>query len=329
MKNRLSTTYLGLELQNPVILSSSGFTSTAEKVAQAEKFGVGAVVLKSIFEEQILSEITNIDKYSDYPEAADYIHGYMSENSLNQHLEIISKAKKNCHIPIIASINCMDNGDWTKYAREIQNAGADALELNIFELPIDKDDRSSQIEERYLNIVSKVQDSITIPLTVKMAQGFTNPVSMAKEIYFRGAKGITLFNRFYSPDIDIENLSLQSAGVFSHSNELSNIIRWTGIISSKVPQLQISASTGIHTGKDAIKAILSGASTVQLCTTVYKNGLEVVPEILTFMNDYLSRHNYSSIDQIVGLMNWDNASDSIAYERTQFMKYFSNHHKQF
>lgn len=324
----LSTTYLGLKLKNPLIISSSGFSSTVEKVVAAELAGAGAVVLKSIFEEQILGEIANVDKYSDYPEAADYIHGYMVENSLGKYLELIAGAKAQCSIPIIASINCTDGGDWAKYAREIQTAGADALELNIFELPTDKDLSSSQLEERYLNIISAVRKQISIPLSIKLAQGFTNPIWMAKEIYFRGVEGVTLFNRFYAPDIDVEQMTVNSAGVFSSQNELSTVIRWTGLVSSKVPQVDLSASTGVHTGEDAVKVMLAGARAVQICTTVYRNGLPVVGEILQFIEQWMERHGMESIDDFVGKMNWNGTNDSIAYERTQFMKYFSNHHKQ-
>lgn len=325
--NKLETTYLGLRLRNPIILSSSGYTSTVEKVKQAEAAGVGAVVLKSIFEEQILGEIANLDKYSDYPEASDYLHSYMSENSLNTYLELIRGAKAECAIPVIASINCTEGGEWAKYAREIEAAGADALELNIFELPTDREVRSAVLEERYLDIISLVRSQITIPLSIKMAQGFTNPLWMAKEVYFRKVNGLVLFNRFYSPDIDVEKLSVHSASVFSTSAELPGVIRWMGLVSSAVPQLDLAASTGVHTGGDVVKAMLAGACAVQICSTVYQNGLGVVGQMLEELRGWMEGHEFNDTGAFIGMMNWGRSGDSIAYERTQFMRYFSNHHK--
>lgn len=326
--NKLKTKYLGLTLKNPIILSSSGYTSSVERVVKAAEAGVGAVVLKSIFEEQILGEIAKLNKYSDYPEAADYLRGYMTENSLNTYLELIRGSKAACSIPIIASINCLEGGDWAKYAREIQVAGADALELNIFELPIDKELSSSQLEERYLNIIRDVRKQITIPLSIKLAQGFTNPIWMAKEIYFRNVNGLTLFNRFYSPDIDINKMTMRSAGVFSTEAELPNIIRWTGLVSSRVPLLDIAASTGVHSGDDAVKVMLAGACAVQICSVVYQNGLEVVDQILHDISAWMDERGFHSTKDFIGSMNWDRSGDSIAYERTQFMRYFSDHDKQ-
>lgn len=322
---KLETRYLGLKLKNPIILSSSGLTSTVEKVKAAQEAGVGAVVLKSIFEEQILSEVANIDKYSEYPEAADYLKGYMTQNSLGVYLKLIQDCKQQCSIPIIASINCADKGDWINFARVVQNAGADAIELNIFKLSIDKDEDSNEIESRYLEIVGSVRDAISIPLAVKIAKRFTNPLSVIREIYYRNVQGVVLFNRFYSPDIDIESMNVHSSEVYSSPSELSHVIRWTGLASSMVPLVDLAASSGVYTGEDVVKVLLSGAKAAQICSTVYKNGLDVVPEMLKFLTDWMIRHEFESVEQFIGKLNYSNLEEPMAYERTQFMRYFSSH----
>lgn len=321
----LETRYLGLKLKNPIILSSSGLTSTLEKVKEAEKAGVGAVVLKSIFEEQILSEVAAIDKYSDYPEATDYLKGYLTQNTLGVYLKLIQDCKQACQIPIIASINCADKGEWINFARVVENAGADAIELNIFKLPTDKDEDSAEIEKRYLDIIAMVRDAITIPLSVKMARRFTNPLGIIREIYYRNVSGVVLFNRFYSPDIDIENMTMHSSGVYSSPAELSNVIRWTGLASSKIPLIDIAASSGVYTGEDAIKVMLSGAKAVEICSTVYKNGLGIVAQILRDIEQWAEKHEYTSTTEFIGKLNYNNVEEPMAYERTQFMRYFSNH----
>ena len=205
--DRIKTKYLGLELSSPVILSSSGLTSTLPRIQAAEKAGVGAVVLKSIFEEQIMNEVAHVEAYSDYPEAADYVQAYVQENSLNQYLDLIRSAKQQCSIPIIASINCHQDGQWVNYARVIEEAGADALELNIFLLPTDKEVPASELEKNYLNIITRVKETVSIPLAVKLGAGFTNPLAVVREIYYRNVKGVVLFNRFYPTDIDIEKMT--------------------------------------------------------------------------------------------------------------------------
>lgn len=325
MTTRLATRYLGLNLKNPIILSSCGLTSTFEKVKAAELAGVGAVVLKSIFEEQILSEVAAVDKYSDYPEAADYLKGYLTQNTLGVYLQLIQDCKRECKIPIIASINCADKGDWINFARVVENAGADAIELNIFKLPTDKDEDSNEIERRYLDIIGSVRDAITIPLSVKMSRGFTNPLNVIREIYYRNVSGVVLFNRFYSPDIDVEKMTVYSADVFSSPADLPNLIRWTGLASSTVPLVDIAASSGVITGEDAIKVMLSGAKAVQICSTVYKNGLNVVSDILGFMNSWMINHEFEQTSDFVGRLNYNTVEEPMAYERTQFMRYFSNH----
>ncbi len=316
--NRIKTKYLGLELNSPVILSSSGLTSNLQRIKDAEMAGAGAVVLKSIFEEQIMSEVAHVDSYSDYPEAADYVRAYVEENRLGLYLKLIEDAKQQCDIPIIASINCRQAGEWVDYARVIEAAGADALELNIFLLPTDKETSSDEIERSYLNIITRVKEAISIPLSVKLGAGFTNPLAIVREIYYRNVKGVVLFNRFYPTDIDIEKMAVTAGDIFSHPSELSNVLRWTALVNGSLPLIDVAVSTGVHSGGDAVKALLAGASAVEIASTVYENGLEVI-------GDWMKRHEFQTLRDVIGRMNAKNIADPMLYERTQFMKYFSNH----
>lgn len=323
--DRIKTKYLGLELKSPVILSSSGLTSTLQRIQEAEAAGVGAVVLKSIFEEQIMSEVAHVDSYSDYPEAADYVRAYVKDNSLTQYLDLIREAKQKCEIPIIASINCHQAGEWVNYARVIESAGADALELNIFLLPTDKETSSEAIERKYLEIVTQVKEAITIPLSVKLGAGFTNPLAIVREIYYRNVPGVVLFNRFYPTDIDIEKLTVRAGDIFSQPSELSNVLRWTALVNGSLPLIDIAVSTGVHSGADAVKAMLAGASAVEIASVVYEKGLPVVGEINAFVCDWMRRHDFQTTSDFIGRMNAKNIPNPELYERTQFMKYFSNH----
>lgn len=323
--NKITTKYLGLELKSPVILSSSGLTSSLQRIKDAEAAGAGAVVLKSIFEEQIMNEVAHVDSYSDYPEAADYVRTYVQENSLGLYLKLIEEAKQQCDIPIIASINCRQAGEWVNYARVIESAGADALELNIFLLPTDKELSSDEIERNYLDIIAQVKEAITIPLSVKLGAGFTNPLAIVREIYYRNVKGVVLFNRFYPTDIDIEKMTVKAGDIFSHSSELANVLRWTAFVSGSLPLIDVAVSTGVHTGADAVKAMLAGASAVEIASVVYEKGLEVVGEINAFIGDWMCRHDFQTTRDFIGRMNAKNIPNPMLYERTQFMKYYSNH----
>ncbi|MFI3295219.1 MAG: dihydroorotate dehydrogenase-like protein [Rikenellaceae bacterium] len=322
--NRLQTKYLGLTLKSPIVVSSSPYSSTLEHIIKAENAGAGAVVLKSIFEEQILAEIDNTASYSDYPEAADYLNAYITENSLATYISFIQQAKARVDIPIIASVNCNAGGEWIKFARVIEDAGADALELNIFHLPTDSNTTAQEIEKIYLDTVAAVRDAITIPLTVKLAQGFTNPMYIAKEIYFRNAAGVTLFNRFYSPDVDINNLAIHSSNVWSNPSEIHNVIRWVGMISSDVPMLDVASSTGVHSPEDVIKLMLTGAKAVQICSVIKEKGIGVIKEMNEFIIDWMRMNNKQTTSDFIGALSYKSIPEINGYERTQFMKYFSS-----
>jgi dihydroorotate dehydrogenase (fumarate) len=322
----LETNYMGLKLKNPIVIASSGLSNSIERIVALEKTGAGAVVLKSIFEEQINNEVRHLinrDPQNQYPEDEDYIWNYTRNNSITRHLNLLSEAKKETEIPIIASINCMSASEWTVFAKDFQDAGADALELNVFFVPTDRFKSSLEIEESYLRILTEVKKKITIPVSVKIGSYFTNLVSMAGRLSAKGANSLVLFNRFFEPDIDLGKLEMASSEVFSSPSDIRNSLRWIGLISSQLPEVELAASTGIQDGDAVIKMLLAGAQVTQICSTVYINGTEVIPEILNDLNVFMKKWNFKKIEDFRGRLSYKNVPDPVTYERAQFMKYFS------
>jgi len=320
----LSVNYLGLELKNPIVVGSSGLTNSVEKIKELEQYGAGAVVLKSLFEEQILFEESNAGANNDYdyPEAMDYIKAYARDNSIEKYLQLIRDAKKEVSIPVIASINCVDKGEWIAFAKKIENAGADALELNVSLLPSDINKTSKENEQMYFDIVETIRKTIKIPLSLKMSHysaGLTNLIQ--KLSWTKHIDGFTLFNRYYNPDIDIDNLKITSSGVFSTPEDISQSLRWVALLSGKI-KTDIAASTGNHTGEDIIKQILAGATVVHVVSTLYKNGTKQIKEMIETLDNWGNKHNYKSIEDFKGIVNFESAENSVAFERVQFMKYF-------
>lgn len=321
----LKTSYLGLSLKNPIIVSSSGLTNSIEKLKNIEENGAGAVVLKSLFEEQINYEAGHlISKSDDYPEAEDYIRNYVKSNSVEAYLKLIEDAKRNLSIPVFASINCVSATDWTSFAKQIEEAGADALELNIYILPTDKNESSSDMEQTYYDIVEKVKKKINIPLVVKLGYNFTNLINVINRLSTMGVAAVVLFNRFYEPDIDIDNFHLISSEIFSSSSDLRLSLRWVAIVADKIKNLEISASTGIHDGKATIKQLLAGAQTVQVCSTLYINGNKQIKNILNEIEIWMEKFDYNQIEDFRSKMSYNNIKNPAAYQRAQFMKYFSS-----
>lgn len=319
--SQLETTYLGLKLKNPVIVGSSGLTSSIEKIKQIEKKGAGAIVLKSIFEEQIKFEAGNLANGSDSPEAWDYVNHYVKHNTVQEYLDLIKKAKEEVSIPIIASINCVSAKEWTGFAKSIEEAGADAIEINVFVLPNDRNASAEKYESIYYDLADKLKGILTIPFAFKLGSHFSNLVGFIQKLH---VPGVVLFNRFYAPDIDIDELKFTASEVFSSPADIRNSLRWVGIISSKITKLDIAASTGIHDGKAVIKQILAGATAVQLCSTLYKNGIDHLENILKEVEEWMAKQGYDSIDEFRGKMSYSKIDDPLVYERSQFMKYFSN-----
>lgn len=322
----LETKYMGLTLKNPIVVASSGLTNSVEKIKDLEAAGAGAVVLKSIFEEQINNEVSSLinrDPQNQYPEAEDYIWNYLRNNSINHHLELLSEAKKVVNIPIIASINCMSASEWTVFAKEFEDAGADALELNLFYVPTDRKKTAEEVEQLYLKVVSEVKKKVKIPVSVKIGFYFTNLISMADKLVANGADALVLFNRFYEPDINIDKMELVASEVFSSPADIRRSLRWIGLISSQLPKVEIAAGTGIHDGEAVIKQLLAGAQVTQVCSSVYINGSQVIAGMLDDLRTFMRKWNFKKIDEFRGRMSYKNIPDPQMYERAQFMKYFS------
>jgi dihydroorotate dehydrogenase (fumarate) len=320
----LSVKYLGLTLKSPVIISSSRLTSTIENLKFSERYGAGAVILKSLFEEEINSHINSLSASVAYPEAEDYISSYVRSHSVEEYLSLIRTAKKSLEIPVIASINCYSSKGWIEFATKIAEAGADALEVNIFFMPVDKMVSSSDSEKLYFELIENIRRRISIPLSVKTGFRFSNILYIADQLYNRGVNGITMFNRFYEPDIDTDKMEIVSAPVFSTGNEMRYVLRSVAMVSGQNIKIDISASTGVRSGNDAIKYLLAGASTVQVCSVFYEKGIPFLETINDQIKAWMKVKNFNSVSDFAGKLNWKNYEKPVVFERTQFMKYFSS-----
>jgi dihydroorotate dehydrogenase (fumarate) len=319
----LSTTYLGLALNNPIVVSSSKLTGTIENVKACAKAGAGAVVLKSLFEEQIVarieSKLRNNELYFWYPEASEYIVNISKGSGVDEYLNLIKNSKNGVDIPVIASVNCVSPVEWTKFASKMQDAGADAIELNIAIFPFDRNISSQQIEDTYVNIVKEVKKQVTIPVSVKLGPYFTNTMAISYRLAEAGADGLVLFNRFYNPDVDIASLKVVTDNVFSSPDEKSIALRWIALLSASGFPGDLAASTGIHYSIGVAKQLLAGATVTQICTTLYQNGIPYLREIVNGLQEWMKKHGYKSIDDFRGLVN-KYPENAAGFERLQYMK---------
>ena len=326
----ISTKYLGLDLRNPIVAASSGLTDSVNDIVELDKNGVGAVVLKSIFEEQILLEADHSIKkmqadgfmYDDYSETMDYIDVHIKEKELSNYFTLIHDVKSKVSIPVIASINAVTPMEWTSFAKQIESAGADAIELNIFVMPFSTEKECGENEAVYYKILKKVKDAVNIPVAVKLSPYFSNLGKVLLNLEKEGADGLVLFNRFSAPDIDIDKMQATHAEIFSHPNEMYNVLRWVGIMSNKL-NADIAATTGIHDGASAIKMLLAGSTTVQVSSTLYKNGVNYLSTMLNDMHSWMDKKGFRYIDQFRGKLAHSADDNNNVFERMQFMRYFS------
>ena len=317
---------MGLQFRNPIIAGSSGLTNSLDNILKLHKEGIGGIVLKSLFEEQIThaiqkTMIQNEDANS-YPEALDYISNYTREQDLDRYLNLIREAKSKVDIPIIASINCISSSEWVAFAKKIQDAGADGLELNIFILPSDPRRKSDQTEQIYFEIIQNVLKQVTIPVAAKISYYFSGFANTILQMSWTGISGMVMFNRFYSPDIDIENFEITSTNVFSTPDELSLSLRWVAMLSKRI-QCDIAASTGIHDGRAVIKQLLAGAKAVQIASILYKEGFEKIGLMLHEVRNWMERHDFNDVSEFTGMLSFREDRSMAAYERVQFMKHFA------
>lgn len=320
----LSTRYLGLELKCPVVVGSCGLTSTVSKIRELEDSGVGGIVLKSLFEEQILAELDmNLEGYtSDYPEAADYIRGYTRDNAVEKYLTLISEVKKSVEIPVIASINCVSGNEWVTFASEIEKAGADAIELNISMLPSNPRVSCTDAEKSYIETVEKVAAVASVPLALKMSAFSSGLAHLITTLgWKKSISGFVLFNRYYRPDIDINKMTFTAAEVFSVEQEIHETLRWIALLASRVDK-DFIAGTGVHDHTGVIKQLLAGATAVQIVSAYYKNGASHTESILEGLKDWMEEKSYNCLDDFRGKLGYTELENPAVFERTQFMRYF-------
>jgi dihydroorotate dehydrogenase (fumarate) len=321
----LSTTYMGLTLRNPIVPSASPLTETVESVRRLEEAGAGAVVMHSLFEEQINLDSHQLDHFLShgtysFAEALSYFPDLHRYNiGPEGYLDQIRKAKEALEIPVIGSLNGVSAGGWTKYARLIEQAGADALELNVYYVATDPDLSSAAIEQMYVDVLRQVKQSVNIPVAMKLSPYFSSMANMARGLADAGADALVLFNRFYQPDLDLERLEVVPHLVLSNSDELRLPLRWTAILHGHVP-VDLAITSGVHTHEDVLKAMMAGARVAQTASELLQHGVGRISEILSDMERWMVEHEYESIAQMQGSMSQRHVAEPAAFERANYMK---------
>ncbi len=318
----LTTRYMGLQLASPILVGSSGLTYTVDSIQALQEAGAGGVVLKSVFEEQILIEGDPTGKEVGFhAEGADYFAAYTREYHITHYLELIETVKAKVAIPVIASINCMTLSEWTTFAKRLENAGADAIELNYFVLPSDPRTADMQVEQTLFDIVRHVLRDVKIPVSVKLSPYFSNLASTLQSLERTGVRGIVLFNRFYQPDIDINKMALVEGDPFSNPSDAGTTLRWIAIAAGIVG-CDLAASRGVHDGETAIKMLLAGASVVQMVSTVYKNKVGIIGKANAAISKWMDGQGFKRTDDFRGKLKQDAVSNPAFYERVQFLKHY-------
>jgi dihydroorotate dehydrogenase (fumarate) len=325
----LSTTYLGIPVKNPIIIGSSGLSSTPESIEKLALHGAAAVVLKSVFEEEIIAEAEQtvrrqLGSDENNLEFFDYYDYQVKNDVLDAYVELIKKAKAKVNIPVIGSINCATAGEWVSYAKRIESAGADGIELNIFKLPFDIKGDGQQIEKLYFDICRTVKAHINIPVGIKLAPYFTNLGSVIHRLSNTGIEGLILFNRFMSMDMDIEKDAIVSGPIYSNTGDYQMPLRWMSVLSGKVG-CDLVASTGVHDAHTVIKMLMAGAASVEVVSAVYLNGPDYISTLLEGVQQWMERRGFKSISAFKGRLAQKDNEHPEVFERVQFMKYFSDH----
>ena len=320
----ISTRFFGLDLKSPVIAASSSMTGNKEQILKMAQAGAGAIVLKSIFEEEIYHELQEelslrSEMHAD-PEYLDYFDYVIKEENIRKYLILIAEVKAKTKVPIVASINCISSGEWTLFARKLEEAGADALELNMFVCPTDFNRTSATNEQFYFETINKVLQVVNIPVSIKISHYFSNLAEMVQKLALTGISGITVFNRFYMPDIDVYNQKIITAEIFSSPNDYILPLKWIGNLSGYVA-CDMAATSGIHNAETALKFLLAGASAIQIASVLYKEGPYAISLMNEGISNWMDQKGYTSLADFKGSLS-QSASSSQAWERVQFMKYF-------
>ncbi|MBD3266794.1 dihydroorotate dehydrogenase-like protein [bacterium] len=321
----LSTTYLGMELKNPLVVASSPLSREIDTVKQLEDKGASAIVMWSLFEEQLQFESKELAHFlehgaesfaeamSYFPEAQDYKTG--PEEYLN-HIKALKGA---VDMPVIASLNGVSTGGWIDHALKMQDAGADALELNVYYIPTDPQLGATNVEDIYVEVLQSVKSKVKIPVSIKLSPYFTSMIGMANRLVDAGADGLVMFNRFYQPDIDIENLEVSPNLLLSTPQEMRLPMRWIAILKGRV-NASLAATTGIYTAEDVLKMMMAGADVTMLCSALLRHGVGRVEEILADMKTWMEEHEYDSINTMKGSMSQKSCPEPAAFERANYMK---------
>ncbi len=321
----LTTNYLGLQLRNPIVASSSPLSHTIDSIRRLEDAGAAAVVMYSLFEEQIGFDSYYIDYHltqgiDSYAESISYFPDMQSYNvGPDDYMNLIRKAKEAVNIPIIGSLNGASVGGWTDYAALIEEAGADALELNVYYVPTNVEISGIEVEVLYLDILEAVKQVVTIPIAVKLSPFFSSIANMASRLADRGADGLVCFNRFYQPDFDLENLEVKPRLVLSNSNELRLPLRWVAILYGRI-SCDLAITSGIHTSEDVIKALMAGAQVTMMASELLQNGVRRIGQVLNELMTWLNEHEYESFMQMIGAMSQKHCAEPAAFERANYMK---------
>lgn len=319
----LTTQYMGLSLKNPIVAGSSGLTATVEGIKNLEEHGTGAVVLRSVFEEEIMMNIAKekVEKqYSTYSEKDNYLKEFAQKHNPADYLTLISETKKQVSIPVIASINCVTAGEWVAFAKKIQSAGADAIELNMFIMPNDIRYAGEEIEKIFFEVLTKVNTHTTLPIALKISPYFSGLANMVDRISKTNVAGIVLFNRFYYPNVDLENLTITPESKYSKPEDCMLSMRWINALAGKI-NCDLVASNGIFDGNTVLKCLFLGAKAVEVVSTLYKNGAEHIGVMLQQLYEWMKKRNYSSLDEIIGKVNNTDIKKPMLYERAQFIKH--------
>jgi dihydroorotate dehydrogenase (fumarate) len=326
----LTTKYLGLTLRSPLVPAASPLSIELDNLKQMEAVGAGAVILESLFEEQLRADRDELaerleqgtesfaEALSYFPEPAEFKLGPET------YLEQIAAAKRALSIPVIASLNGSTLGGWVDYARQIQGAGADALELNIYAIPTDPDTTAAEVEDNYVKIVRSVKEQVTIPVTVKLSPFFTNFAHVAKRLDEAGADGLVLFNRFYQPDIDLQNLEVVPNILLSTPMAMRLPLRWIAILYGRV-KADLAATSGVHRATDALKMLMAGAAVTTMASALLRHGIKHLATVESEMRQWMEEHEYESVAQMRGSMSQRNCPDPSSFERAQYMKAISSY----
>jgi dihydroorotate dehydrogenase (fumarate) len=321
----LTTKYLGLELKNPLVPSSSPLMQKVDNIKRMEDAGAAAVVLHSLFEEQIARESHALDHYLNYgsesfAEAVSYFPQMIGYNrGAEGYLEHLAQIKRSVSIPVIGSLNGFSTGGWIEYAREIQQAGADALELNVYYIAADPSQTSQAIEQMYLDLVREVVKSVNIPVAVKLPHFFTSFANMAQRIAWAGAEGLVIFNRFYQPDFDLESLEVVPSLTLSHSNELRVRLQWVAMVYGRV-EADLAVTGGVHTAEDVLKCMMAGANVAMMTSALLERGIQYLRVVRESIEAWMQDHEYDSIQQMRGSMSYKNVAQPAAFERANYMR---------